>query len=234
MTRLVLCLICLLSPPVWALEFSSSNLQTTVVELYTSEGCSSCPPADRWLSSLKSDPRLFKTLIPMAFHVDYWDELGWPDRFAQRQFSQRQRALAQHGFVSQVYTPGLVVNSQEWRAWFNGVRDVPSVAETAGQLNAEYAKGELAVNFSENSRYELNVAVLGMGLVTQVNAGENRGRLLQHDFVVLALYQQAGMAEWRMTLDALPERGQQQTVLAVWLTKPGSLEVIQAAAAVIN
>lgn len=234
MTRLLLCVMCLLSPTVWAIEFSSSNLQATVVELYTSEGCSSCPPADRWLSSLKSDPRLFKSLIPMAFHVDYWDELGWPDRFAQTQFSQRQRSLAEQGLLSQVYTPGLVVNSQEWRAWFNGVRDVPSLADPAGQLTAHYDDGKLAVNFPERSRYELNVAVLGMGLVTEVTAGENRGRRLQHDFVVLALYQQAGMTDWYLTLDMLPDRGQQQTILAVWLTKPGSLEIVQAAATIVD
>lgn len=234
MARLLLCFVCLLSTPVWAVEFTSSELRATVVELYTSEGCSSCPPADRWLSSLKSDPRLFKTLIPMAFHVDYWDDLGWPDRFAQKAFSQRQRALAQQGFVSQVYTPGLVVDSQEWRAWFNGVRHVPSLAEPAGQLTAQYAGGELVVNYPETTLYELNVAVLGMGLDTEVKAGENRGRRLQHDFVVLNLHKQAGKGRWRMAMGAVPDRGQQQSVLVVWLSKPDSLEVIQAAAAVID
>ena len=234
MTRLLLCFICLLSTPVWSAEFSSSELRASVVELYTSEGCSSCPPADRWLSSLKSDPRLFKTLIPMAFHVDYWDDLGWPDRFAQKAFSQRQRALAQQGFVSQVYTPGLVVDSQEWRAWFNGVRDVPSLAEPAGQLTAKYHDGELVVNFSEQTPYQLNVAVLGMGLVTEVKAGENRGRRLQHDFVVLDLHKQVGKAQWHMALNTLPDRGQQQTVLVVWLSEPDSLQVIQAAAGIID
>lgn len=234
MTRLLLCLVCLFSSPVWAVEFSSSKQQATVVELYTSEGCSSCPPADHWLSSLKSDSRLFKTLIPMAFHVDYWDELGWPDRFASKQFSQRQRKLVQQGLISQVYTPGLVVNSQEWRGWFNGERELTLMTEPAGQLTAQYDDDELVVKFSEQQQYELNVAVLGMGLATEVKAGENRGRHLQHDFVVLELYQQAGATEWRMILDDLPEQGQQQTVLAIWLTKPGSLQVIQAAAAVID
>lgn len=80
----------LLSQPLWALEFASSEQRTTVVELYTSEGCSSCPPADRWISSLRDDPRLFKTLLPLVFHVDYWDRLGWPDPYARKAFSQRQ------------------------------------------------------------------------------------------------------------------------------------------------
>lgn len=234
MTRFLIGLICLLSSPVWAVEFSSNTQQTTVVELYTSEGCSSCPPADRWLSSLKSDSRLFSSLIPLAFHVDYWDELGWPDRFARADFSQRQRQLAQQGFVSQVYTPGLVVNSQEWRGWFNGKRKPPATTEEVGQLTASYSDGELVVSFAEPSLYDLNVAILGMGLSTDVKSGENHGRQLQHDFVVLKLYQQAGQTQWRLRLDNLPERGQQQTALAVWLSPPGSLQVIQAAATYID
>lgn len=234
MTRVIFCLLCLSSPALWAVEFTSSKLQATVVELYTSEGCSSCPPADRWLSSLKSDPRLFKTLIPMAFHVDYWDQLGWPDRFARATFSQRQRDLAQQGLISQVYTPGLVVNSREWRDWFNGARTAPSQTTSAAELTARFDEGELTVNFADDSRHQLNVAVLGMGLTTVVKAGENRGRQLQHDFVVLDVYQQAGSTEWRMKLEDLPDHGQTQTALVVWLNKPGSLEVVQAAAAFIE
>lgn len=234
MTRLLCCLICLLSSPAWAVEFSSRQQQSTVVELYTSEGCSSCPPADRWLSTLKHDPRLFKTLIPLAFHVDYWDSLGWPDRFARSSYSQRQRQLAQQGFVSQVYTPGVIVNSQEWRAWFSGVRELPTFTEPVGELKANYMNGVLQVRFPEDKQYELHVAVLGMGLSSEVKAGENQGRRLQHDFVVLDMYQQTGMTQWRLNLNELPQKGQKQTALAIWLTEPESLQMIQAAAAFID
>ena len=75
-------------------SYRSGVQQTGLLELYTSEGCSSCPPADRWLSSLKDDDGLWQELIPVAFHVDYWDYLGWRDRFAARDFSQRQRRYA--------------------------------------------------------------------------------------------------------------------------------------------
>lgn len=234
MTRLVGIFLCLLSLPAWAVEFSSSEQQTTVIELYTSEGCSSCPPADRWLSSLASDPRLFDTLIPMAFHVDYWDDLGWSDRFARAEYSQRQRNLTQQGLLSQVYTPGLVVNSQEWRGWFNGQREPPVTSASVGELNASFTDGVLAVNYTDARQYVLNVVVLGMGLSSDVSAGENRGRQLQHDFVVLDLYQQAGTQNWQLRLDELPERGQRQTALAVWLSPPESLEVVQATAAFID
>jgi hypothetical protein len=72
--------------------FGSGKTRGHLVELFTSEGCSSCPPADRWLSRLKRDSRLWKSVFPVAFHVDYWDYIGWPDRFAVPQYSALQRA----------------------------------------------------------------------------------------------------------------------------------------------
>ena len=129
--RIIALALLLLSQPLWALEFASSPQRTTVVELYTSEGCSSCPPADRWISSLRDDPRLFKTLLPLVFHVDYWDRLGWRDPFASKAFSQRQYALVQEDILSQAYTPVIVVDSQEWRQWFGGKRDLKNTGEAA-------------------------------------------------------------------------------------------------------
>ncbi|MEP0543428.1 MAG: DUF1223 domain-containing protein, partial [Marinobacter sp.] len=74
---------------VHAEQWQSSNTQTDVIELFTSEGCSSCPPADAFLSSLKNRDGVFRTFIPMAFHVDYWNYIGWKDRFASSEYSQR-------------------------------------------------------------------------------------------------------------------------------------------------
>ena len=110
MLRLIL-LGLVLTMPAQALEFSSPEQAATVVELYISEGCSSCPPADKWLSSMRNNPQLFKALIPRAIHVDYWDRLGWKDRFARTEFADWQQALMQQGLLPQVYTPGIVVNS---------------------------------------------------------------------------------------------------------------------------
>jgi len=76
-----------------------------LVELYTSEGCSSCPPADRWLSSLGSGGAIPKTLVPIALHVDYWDYIGWKDQYAKREFSLRQRKLSLLQRMAFVYTP---------------------------------------------------------------------------------------------------------------------------------
>ena len=74
--------------------FQSSDRQTALLELYTSESCSSCPPADSWLSKLKNDPGLWQTFIPIAFHVDYWNHLGWRDRFSDERFTERQQNYA--------------------------------------------------------------------------------------------------------------------------------------------
>lgn len=234
MSRLLFALLILASPVSWGLEFSSQQQATTVIELYTSEGCSSCPPADRWLSELKQHKQIFNTLLPMAFHVDYWDKLGWSDRLAKPEYSERQRHLVRQGHLSQVYTPGIVINSQEWRDWFQGKRQPPTNTNVPGILQASLNGRNLNVNFVQQNDLMLNMAWLGMGLKTQVEAGENRGRLLEHDFVVLDSWQKTGRQHWQVSLPAVPDKGQQRTVLAVWITKPDSLEIIQATATYID
>jgi len=174
-----------------ALVFTSGDSQVALIELFTSEGCSSCPPADRWLSGLTRDPKLWRDYLPVAFHVDYWDYIGWPDRFARRDWSDRQRRYAREGGVHTVYTPGLFLNGSEWRDW-RGL-DRPDVAGApAGALVAELSGGRLAIAFNGDGfpgygELTATVALLGMGLTSDVDAGENRGRVLRHDFVVLGL-----------------------------------------------
>src|SRR5437867_5566462 len=86
--------------------FESGDTQSSLIELFTSEGCSSCPPAERWLSALKSRSDLWKKAVPVAFHVDYWDHLGWRDRFAKPEFTSRQQRYAAAWGGDSVYTPG--------------------------------------------------------------------------------------------------------------------------------
>src|SRR3954471_9884154 len=114
-----LTVVCWVSPPALSAraqcETHSSANRVAVLELYPSEGCNSCPPADRWLSSLPSRGMTSDRLIPLAFHVDYWDQLGWPDRMAKEQFSMRQRTQSQRNGNSFVYTPQLLLNGNEYR-----------------------------------------------------------------------------------------------------------------------
>ena len=98
-----------------SLSIESPPTQVDLIELYTSEGCSSCPPADRWVSSLQDEPGLWRDFIPLAFHVDYWDYIGWVDRFASPAFTARQYRYAAQQSMRTVYTPGFFNNGKEWR-----------------------------------------------------------------------------------------------------------------------
>jgi hypothetical protein len=226
-----------------AKDFSSKSGATEVLELYTSEGCSSCPPADRWLSTFKDKPELFKDVIPMAFHVDYWDYIGWKDRFAKPAYSIRQRDYVSTGNVSQSYTPQFVANSGEWRAWLSGKRAWKQNTNNAGVLKASIADSadKVSVQFTPESKslmtqaktgnYVLNVAILGMGLSSKVRGGENHGELLKHDFVVLNHKKQtvaASAGQWQVAMPVIPQSGQQQSAVVVWLSQAANQQVIQA------
>jgi hypothetical protein len=218
------------------LALSSPVARTALLELYTSEGCSSCPPADRWLGTLRDDARLWRELVPVAFHVDYWDYIGWPDRFASAANSRRQRDYAASGRVRTVYTPGFVVNGREWRGWFrNGPLDAGPAVD-AGVLTLELDDGRLAARFAPtvavNGPLELHVVLLGFGLESEVARGENAGRTLHHDFVVLdhrtlplasADGIHAATGDWRPPDESAPRRA-----LAAWVTPRGGLEPMQA------
>ena len=188
-----------------------------MLELYTSEGCSSCPPADAWLTSLKSSDEVFKQFIPIAFHVDYWNGLGWPDRFSTAAFTDRQRKHVIAGNSRQSYTPQFVINSAEWSRWFKGDRVWQPRKENVGRLtvNVKRENNLLNVSFaptqaSKMSQVTVNVAILGMGITTEVKAGENHGRTLKHDFVVLNHVQQPVQASdrrWYLVMPEVPAKG---------------------------
>jgi hypothetical protein len=197
--------------------------RVNLVELYTSEGCSSCPPAEEWLGGLRNDSRLWHAFVPVAFHVDYWDRLGWKDRFAQTAFTARQFAYAKAGAVSSVYTPGFFVNGREWHDWFEH-RQLPSNGDRPGVLEARVAAtGEAEVRFAPEVKFEkgtAHAAWLGFGLVSNVGRGENAGRTLRHDFVVLS-HTSANLARdakgnWRAMV-AAPVLSEKADALAVWI-----------------
>src|ERR1043166_7646510 len=171
--------------------FESGDTQSALIELFTSEGCSSCPPAEKWLSRLKSNQDLWKKAVPIAFHVDYWDHLGWRDRFAKPEFTLRQQRYAAAWGGDSVYTPGFVVNGKEWRNWFGG-NAVPVMSSKVGALRVSLGPGgKLTGTFvpetTQPRTLALEVALLGNDLESEVKRGENSGRKLRHDFVVLDL-----------------------------------------------
>lgn len=217
------------------LTVRSGPARTHLVELFTSEGCSSCPPAERWLSTLRQSERLWKEVVPISFHVDYWDNLGWPDQYASKGFTSRQRAYAASWGTSTVYTPGFVLNGAEWRA--QGLDDLPHQRGEAGTLVASLAaSGEVKINYTPPKGFparawHANVALLGMDINSNVKAGENRGRKLVHDFVVLALdtgtmSEANSQAVLHLPADKIAHG---RSALAVWITEAGKLTPVQAA-----
>ncbi len=211
--------------------FSSTEQPTALIELYTSEGCSSCPPADRWLSSLKSDDGLWSKFVPVAFHVDYWDYIGWPDRFADNRYSQRQRRYAHEFSERTVYTPGIRWAGYEWRSWRRGELPDETPQETAAVLTMTVDdNGQFTASYPENAgATRLNVAVLGSELQTEVKRGENHGRTLSHDFVVLD-YQVLNVddnGQWQGTIKK-PSIDAPQYSVAVWVSSQNRQIPLQA------
>ncbi len=172
-------------------SFESTDKQIALLELYTSEGCSSCPPADRWMSSLLHDDKLWQRFIPIALHVDYWDYIGWKDRFAHADYSARQRQYAREQSIKTVYTPGFILNGKEWRNWFlKRFLDFPE-GNMPGVLKLDITDDQAEILFTptkfSHEKLEVNLALLGFNLETEVKAGENRGKKLPHNFVVLRI-----------------------------------------------
>jgi len=215
--------------------FSSGDRAVALVELYTSEGCSSCPPAERWLNSLTGEPGLWVRYVPVAFHVDYWNYLGWNDRFADRAHSERQRRYIEQGAARVVYTPGVFRAGKEWLGWRNGQR-LATAGEPAGRLTAEVEDGRAAIRYvpaaPTDAPLEVSVALLGMGLETEVLSGENGGRTLAHDFVVLdhhIVRLDRGGREYRAeTKLETPAEPAKAYALAVWVNARGAQEPLQA------
>lgn len=171
---------------------SREGQRVRLVELYTSEGCSSCPPAESWLSRLKDSPQLWTEVVPVAFHVDYWDNLGWRDRFAAPAWTARQRAYAAAWGSDSVYTPGFVLDGREWQEWSGATVPAAGKTDGAGWLSVTVRDRKTATVVyrpgagGAGAAREVSVALLGSGLGSDVKAGENRGRSLRHDFVALA------------------------------------------------
>jgi hypothetical protein len=164
-----------------------------VVELFTSQGCSSCPPADNFLGDLAKRP----DVLALSFHVDYWDYIGWKDEFGKAAYSARQKEVASWGKSRVVYTPQVVLNGRDYREWTEGalksdlerLKNAPAKAQLHIALqpggNGLAAQVEASVpNAADRNGAALFLALTQSNLVTPVKAGENRGVTLHHDHVV--------------------------------------------------
>lgn len=233
-----------LAAPVQAAQCvaQSGHGTTALVELYTSEGCSSCPPADRWLASL-GQRYAPAALVPLALHVDYWDYIGWKDPYAKREFSLRQRKLSQLQRMALVYTPQVVLQGRDFRGWAGTgfdealahINAQPAKARLRLEVLAADAKG-LDVEASAELLHPTDDALLYLAayqsrLESRVTAGENRGRILTHDHVVLEWlgpFAVSGRLVERRTLPLLPGAGPANSGAAAFVQSRRTGEVLQA------
>lgn len=162
----------------------SASTLTPVIELYTSEGCSSCPPADQWVSTLKTANAKGQVVV-QAFHVNYWDYIGWTDRFAAPAHTVRQRQISSANKLDGIYTPQIVKNGITTR-------------NLSASISAnEPARAQIQLNQTADNSFEAQITpqdahtawtayftVTEHGHTSRVTAGENKGENLAHDFVV--------------------------------------------------
>ncbi len=176
-----------------SLVVSSTETITPVVELYTSEGCSSCPPADRFLAQLGTHIGPDFRAVPLAFHVDYWNRLGWPDPYSKKQFTERQRWVAHRNRQASIYTPELVVSGQETR---NGAQIYDRIRKhnaTVANVNIhlqvdrsmpDRLQAEITFDNASGSPADGYIAIYENGIIREIGGGENRGATLYHEFLV--------------------------------------------------
>lgn len=223
-------------------EARSGARLVPLVELYTSEGCDSCPPADRWLSSTFPSAQVDPAASVLAFHVDYWDRLGWKDRFAQPVFTDRQHAAMRANGATFVYTPQVLLQGRDLPASrrARAANEVGTIgkgtpgAEIVIVAPAQGAPVRVRADVRDarlRGTSELWLAYTESDLTSNVKAGENKGVLLHHDHVVRALYgpyrvDGNGVAEASIDVAAPLERGRAPAFVA-FVQDPRSGSVLQ-------
>jgi len=220
---------------------------TALVELYTSEGCDTCPPADHWLSSLFSQGFRPDQVVPLALHVDYWDYIGWKDPFGRAEFSVRQRKLAAMRRPVIVYTPQVLLQGQDFRRWASD-----DFTEQVVRINSRAARARIALairavepksihadlsatllDSAERKNAVVYLAAYENRLASEVKAGENRGKRLEHDFVVrewigpIAFGESLKIEESR-ALPLLPGASPKNLGVAAFVQNRSTSEVLQA------
>ena len=231
----------LMASPTFAAEtitISSNGQQTAVLELYTSEGCSSCPSADRWLAALVELPNDELDVLALAFHVDYWDYLGWKDRFGSPRYTSRQRQLGSNNNQRTIYTPEFFVDGKEAR----GTRNVLDKIRSANKQQAQIQL-KLSISKSSNAlQIELQSVTLDAvdkplrhryfvyenQLMSDVTRGENSGERLFHQQVVRYMSPELDLKDNnRHKITINPEWRLDNIGVAALVTEPGNENYLQ-------
>lgn len=214
----------------------------SLLELYTSEGCDSCPPAEQFISTLQNNGTLWTQLVPVTFHVDYWDNDGWKDPFDSHSYTERQQDLADHAHSltgKVIYTPEFVLDGVAKRP---GSRDnSPTVDPNTklGPLTLTADGRKVTVQFAptmpRSEALQTEVVLMAFGVDVPIGAGENKGKTLRHDFLVVSDVTGAltktkdGNYQASVTLPQPVAAKATRYALAAWVSAAGSPEPIQSA-----
>ena len=220
---------------------TAQDVGFAVLELFTSEGCSSCPPAESLLNTIAAEAeRTGRPVYALAFHVDYWNRLGWKDRFSRPEYSARQRKYAEAMKLRSVYTPQMVLNGS--------VEFVGSNAETARsritdalddtislplRLSLTQEEEDVIASYVVETKKEMvvNLALVESALVTDIPRGENAGRTLHHDNVVRLFVEGKTDTEGRGYVRfSLPEGvDAEHSAVIAYVQEPSTMQVLGAA-----
>lgn len=215
---------------------TSGPSRVQLIELYSSESCSSCPPADRWISELKDEAGLWKAFVPVVFHVDYWNHLGWKDGLSSDKMTKRQIDISKTWSSPSVYTPAFIVDGREWSDWRNAVKHRLPALSSNQQITLNIYKdidGEILVKaegLKEKKKFIIRAAQMGMDLSSNVTAGENSGAKLKHNFVVLN-WDSRSVSGKNIEVQfnfKKPEQKTSRLAIAVWIEAADSPTPLQA------
>ena len=194
------------------------------------------------MSKLATQRAGAEALVPLALHVDYWDYIGWQDRFAQARFSARQKEMARLNQSNVIYTPQVMLNGKDFRAWQSD-----AFTRAVGAINRQPAQASITLtlkpsdthallisaNASARKGMALYIAVYENGLQSQIKAGENKGRRLHHDSVVRKWYgplamDGAGPIIWQQIVHPAPDWVTSGIGIAAFIQDPETGEILQA------
>ena len=242
-SALIIILISVLS----GFKTSSSFEPVAVVELFTSQGCSSCPAADRLLSQTIAEAKKDnKKVIALSFHVDYWNRLGWADPFSDKKYSKHQREYATALNLNTVYTPQVIVNGEtefvgsgenEMHAAINNFLNKKTVAGFKN-LSATVEQGKpIRINYSIEGNYndcKINFALLSLSETTSIKRGENGGRILKNENVVRQFITQPAAATGDVSFELSPMPAKGNFAIVAYLQRIKDLKIIGAEIATIH
>lgn len=210
-------------------SLASADGQPHLVELYTSEGCDSCPPAERWISSL----RKHADLIALEFHVDYWDTSDWRDPFSQHAFTLRQQALADRSNKGQIYTPQVWLDGRLWYNWPKGSPPAPVEGRRPSLRATISTVDPVAVDLEADAGasggdLRMYAAVVENGLSEFVRGGENHGKTLAHDSVVRAFAGPFALPRASAQLELAAKVERKRAALVAFVEDAASGTIVQA------